>query len=193
MKSKNKKFLLIIAFALLFFGFVYVLVWQTEINKAYEWPYEVAKGAQQGLDAGISPNGVIEEVTGETDKLGDLWEIDFVTSEPDDFIYVQETAKEYETSSKNINTDDVNVADDFIQETQAQSEARTKLRLPNGNRYAVQSFSYSYGDVRGVVLVGRLNKPDQEKIDLTRNIAIVAWVIIAGGAYAIIKPLRSRK
>lgn len=192
-KNNKKKFLLIAASAMLVLGFAYTYVWQSEINEAYEWPYEVAKGAQQGLNSGISPDGVIEEITGETDGIGDLWGIDFVNSEPDDFIHIKETAKTYETGTDNIDTKNIEISENFIQETQAQGEAQTTLKLSSGNRYAVQSFPYNYGSVMGVVLVGRLNKPNQDKIDMTRNIAITVWLIITAGTYVTLKPFKSRK
>lgn len=176
--------------SLLVLSLVYAYVWRTEINKAYDFPYEVAKGAQQGLSEGMSPDGVIGVVTGSEVWAALLWEVDMPQGEKDDIVYIKETAKTYETSSENLDRSKLKISEELIKKTQETGEAQTALRLPNGNRYAIQSFPYSYGDVRGVVMVGRLNKPNQNKIDSVRNIVIAVGAAIAVVAFVTLKPFK---
>ena len=131
-KNKSNKLLPIAVSITVVLSVVYVYIWQTEINEAYVLPYSVAKGAQRGLSAGISPDGVIGDITEKTGILADIWKLEMPKSEHDDFIYIKETAKTYETSSNNVKISDLNIFDKFIQKTQEAGEAQTRLKIRIG-------------------------------------------------------------
>jgi hypothetical protein len=150
------------------------------MGSAYTSSFTIAQNMQTELDGGSSPNFVL------TNNFGHWKPVSFNDLSGDKtFGVITERSKSYTTGTLEVGRKIAVPPKSFLNTTKTSGSARM-LWWPSWRTHVfIQSLNYSYGDVRGYVIVGRSAMPYEIELFVCATIVVLFWLV---SFYALFPP-----
>lgn len=144
----------------------------------FSWQTITTQQIHRELRKGKSPNGTLETVFGGSNTEDMRTKL---STSPANFRYavIKEVSKEYATGTVRLDGEFPIPQGDFLDITKAQGINHTYWEPIAGERLAISSRTYDYGDVSGYIIVGQSSKPFQDMQSSALRLTLVLWVIMA--------------